>query len=69
MMEQLESYEDFVLKPARGAMGNGIVVIVARDGDLVQKPGAAARFLLGDRLDLHGLGVTLRAPRIRLFGC
>jgi alpha-L-glutamate ligase-like protein len=30
---------DFVLKPARGAMGNGILVVLGRDGDRLLRPG------------------------------
>lgn len=55
MMKQLESYDDFVLKPARGAMGNGIVVIVAREGELVQKPGGD--WLTDDQLRYHASGI------------
>jgi alpha-L-glutamate ligase-like protein len=29
---RLEPYEQFVIKPVRGAMGNGVLVIVGRDG-------------------------------------
>lgn len=32
LMSRVEKLHDFVIKPARGAMGNGIVVIVGRDG-------------------------------------
>jgi len=39
MVDTLAAHDSFVLKPARGAMGNGIVVIVARDGDRVQRAG------------------------------
>ena len=35
---KLEPFESFVLKPVHGAMGNGILVIVARDGDRLQRP-------------------------------
>lgn len=30
---------DFVLKPTSGAMGNGIVVVIGRDGELFLRPG------------------------------
>jgi len=33
LLDQIREHEDFVLKPVHGAMGNGIVVIVGRDGD------------------------------------
>ena len=36
---RLADLSDFALKPSRGAMGNGIVVIVARDGDWLLRPG------------------------------
>ena len=37
MLRALKGYGDFVLKPAHGAMGNGILVIKARDGDRLQR--------------------------------
>ena len=37
----LAGRDDFVLKPARGAGGSGIVVITARDGDRFVKPSGA----------------------------
>mgnify|MGYP000278568350 CR=1 FL=1 len=36
--EMLAPHETFVLKPARGSQGNGIVVVVGRDGDLYRRP-------------------------------
>ncbi|MBW2494540.1 MAG: alpha-L-glutamate ligase-like protein [Deltaproteobacteria bacterium] len=39
MLGALEGLDDFVLKPARGAMGNGIIVIHAREGDAFLRPG------------------------------
>lgn len=36
--EMLAPHETFVLKPARGSQGNGIVVIVGRDGDGYRRP-------------------------------
>ncbi len=36
--ELLAPHETFVLKPARGSQGNGIIVIVGRDGDLYRRP-------------------------------
>ncbi len=36
---RLEALGSFVLKPSRGAMGNGIVVVVARDGEWLLRPG------------------------------
>ena len=37
LAEQLEGHSSFVLKPARGSMGNGVLVIVDRDGDRFQR--------------------------------
>lgn len=39
--EFLEGHDDFVIKPARGAMGNGVLVIEGRDGPLYRKPSGA----------------------------
>lgn len=36
--EMLASHETFVLKPSRGSQGNGIVVVIGRDGDLYLRP-------------------------------
>ena len=33
MLRELDSYSSFVIKPAHGAMGNGILVVRERDGD------------------------------------
>jgi alpha-L-glutamate ligase-like protein len=38
---QLAGERSFVLKPARGAMGNGVLVILDRDGDRLVRPGGA----------------------------
>lgn len=38
----LAPYREFVIKPVRGAMGNGVLVVVDRDGDLYVK-GSGAR--------------------------
>jgi alpha-L-glutamate ligase-like protein len=35
----LKGYDDFVVKPARGAMGNGILVIHDRDGSRLKRAG------------------------------
>jgi alpha-L-glutamate ligase-like protein len=48
---QLAGETSFVLKPARGAMGNGVLVIVDRDGDRLVRPGGA-RMTLSD-LEYH----------------
>ncbi len=37
--ERLEGLNAFALKPARGAMGNGIIVIVEREGDRLLRAG------------------------------
>jgi alpha-L-glutamate ligase-like protein len=37
----LHSLDDFVLKPARGAQGNGIVVVVGREGERYRKTSGA----------------------------
>lgn len=36
--DMLAPHETFVLKPARGSQGNGIVVVIGRDGDLYRRP-------------------------------
>jgi len=36
--EMLAVHESFVLKPARGSQGNGIVVVVGRDGESFRRP-------------------------------
>lgn len=36
--ELLAPHETFVLKPARGSQGNGIIVVVGRDGDTYRRP-------------------------------
>lgn len=42
LMRQLEPLSDFVIKPAGGSGGKGIVVIQGRDGDNYIKPSGAA---------------------------
>lgn len=37
----LAGHDEFVIKPARGAMGNGVLVIEGRDGPLFRKPSGA----------------------------
>jgi alpha-L-glutamate ligase-like protein len=39
LLDRLRDHDDFVLKPAHGAMGNGILVIVQRDGTRLEKAG------------------------------
>lgn len=49
--EMLRDLGDFVLKPSHGAQGNGIIVIVARDGDEFRKSSGA--MLTFTRLQQH----------------
>lgn len=44
----LDDHTDFVIKPARGAMGNGVIVIVGRDGESFRRSG-------GSLIDAAGL--------------
>jgi alpha-L-glutamate ligase-like protein len=39
LLQELDSYSSFVIKPAHGAMGNGILVVFERDGDWFRRPG------------------------------
>jgi len=39
MLRELDAYSSFVIKPAHGAMGNGILVITERDGDWFMRTG------------------------------
>lgn len=39
MLRELDSYSSFVIKPAHGAMGNGILVVRERKGDRFQRSG------------------------------
>jgi len=55
MMVELEPLSSFVLKPARGAMGNGIIVIGARDGQRLQRPGG--RWLTEEDFRHHASGI------------
>jgi len=52
---RLARLHDFVLKPARGAMGNGILVVRGRDGERFQSAGGRT-LSLGDLL-YHAAGV------------
>lgn len=38
LRELLEPHATFVLKPARGSQGNGIIVVIGRDGELYCRP-------------------------------
>lgn len=55
LVEKLASYSSFVVKPARGAMGNGILVILARDGERLLRPGG--RSLSTSDLAYHAAGI------------
>jgi alpha-L-glutamate ligase-like protein len=55
----LATREDFVLKPARGTGGSGIVVVSARDGDAFVKP-SGARLARRD-LEAHACDVIAGA--------
>lgn len=50
LREYLEGHDDFVIKPARGAMGNGVLVIEGREGERFRKPSGA---LLDERAMRH----------------
>ena len=39
MLRELDAYASFVIKPAHGAMGNGILVVSERDGDWFRRTG------------------------------
>jgi alpha-L-glutamate ligase-like protein len=39
MLRELDAVPSFVIKPAHGAMGNGILVVRERDGDWFRRPG------------------------------
>ena len=41
MLEEIDAMPDFVLKPARGAMGNGILVVRSREGERYVLAGGA----------------------------
>lgn len=53
--KRLHDLEDFVLKPARGAMGNGIIVITRRDGDRFIRSGG--RTMTASDLRYHASGI------------
>jgi alpha-L-glutamate ligase-like protein len=55
MLAALDPYESFVLKPARGAMGNGIVVVKGRRGDDFVRSGG--RLLSRADLLYHAAGI------------
>lgn len=51
----VSSLPSFALKPARGAMGNGILVVTSRDGDRLLRPGG--RWLRMPDLLYHAAGI------------
>jgi len=55
LMRRISKLEDFVVKPARGAMGNGIVVILGRDGTSFRRTGG--RLLKMDDIRYHASGI------------
>jgi len=55
MMQELTRLSSFVLKPARGAMGNGIIVISAREGSRLRKPGGS--WLTEEAFRHHASGI------------
>jgi alpha-L-glutamate ligase-like protein len=55
MLKALEGREDFVLKPARGAMGNGILVVRAREGESFVRAGG--RRIGIDALHYHAASI------------
>jgi len=55
LRDALRGLESFVLKPARGAMGNGIVVVRGRDGERFRTAGG--RLLTIDDLAYHAAGI------------
>ncbi|MEM1025498.1 MAG: alpha-L-glutamate ligase-like protein [Myxococcota bacterium] len=55
LVQRIEKLDDFVVKPARGAMGNGIVVIVGREGEGFQRTGG--RIMQMDDIRYHASGI------------
>lgn len=55
LRKALRDLESFVLKPARGAMGNGILVVRGRDGDRFRLAGGRSVGL--DDLAYHAAGI------------
>lgn len=55
LMKRVDQIDDFVLKPARGAMGNGIVVITARSGSTFVRSGG--RKMSRSDLEYHASGI------------
>jgi len=55
LLAELEAHASFVLKPARGAMGNGIVVVVGRRGGRFLRSGG--RELSREAFAYHAAGI------------
>jgi alpha-L-glutamate ligase-like protein len=55
LRREMLGLETFALKPASGAMGNGIVVVIGRDDDRFLRP--AGRFLRADGLEHHASSI------------
>lgn len=56
LLEPLRGRDDFVLKPARGAMGNGIIVIT--ESDEAGWTTASGRLLVWEDLHYHAAGIV-----------
>ncbi|NNL87113.1 MAG: alpha-L-glutamate ligase-like protein [Myxococcales bacterium] len=56
LVEKLSSEDSFVIKPARGAMGNGIMVVIGRDGADWRRSGG--RTLGRGELAYHAAGIV-----------
>ncbi len=56
LVAKLSTEDSFVLKPARGAMGNGITVIIGRDGDAWLRSGG--RTFAADQLAYQAAGIV-----------
>lgn len=54
--EALAAYPSFVLKPARGAMGNGILVVVEREGARLRR--SNGRWITMEELVFHASGIV-----------
>jgi alpha-L-glutamate ligase-like protein len=55
LLSRLERYDAFVLKPARGALGNGIVVVTGRRGERLVRSGG--RELSREEFLYHAAGI------------
>jgi len=55
LLPALGERTSFVLKPAHGAMGNGIVVVTSRDGERLVR--ASGRTMTAEAFDYHAAGI------------